>query len=150
MRIPTLNCSSSRRDISSSLGGDSCISSESTGNCMCASHLRSGKLRARRACLHSPVLASMRYIGSKRQPCAATARTAANVYSISASDAKYGKLTRAKPGRNTSALSSKCASIAAASAGDIPRRRCAYGPAHAHPPRACTPKTSFNTAHVNE
>mmetsp|Transcript_5598 Transcript_5598/g.23037 ORF Transcript_5598/g.23037 Transcript_5598/m.23037 type:complete len:207 (+) Transcript_5598:400-1020(+) len=85
-RSPVANCSSSRAAIDSSVGTSSFKSfsspfrapsfppsieaffapSQSRGNFMCASHLRSGKDLARVACRHSPVFASTLYIGRSR------------------------------------------------------------------------------------
>mmetsp|Transcript_3445 Transcript_3445/g.14506 ORF Transcript_3445/g.14506 Transcript_3445/m.14506 type:complete len:342 (+) Transcript_3445:2600-3625(+) len=115
---------------------------------MCASHLRSGNDRARDLCLHSPVFASRRYSVRRRQPWSATACTAASAYAVSAALAKYGRLNRVNPGRITSDWSRSSVSSAAAPVGSKPSRLSAYGPAHAHPPRTCTPNTSLSTAHT--
>ena len=41
--------------------------------------------------------------------------------------------------------SSRIASYSCAKSSSIPNKSCAYGPAHAQPPRACIPNTSFRT-----
>ena len=76
-RRPSASCVSSPSLIASSLGTSSTSTSTSfpsfpsfpiscRGNFMCASHLRSGKDRARDTCRHSPVFASILYIGKSR------------------------------------------------------------------------------------
>lgn len=44
--------------------------------------------------------------------------------------------------------SSRTASYSCAKSSSIPNKSCAYGPAHAQPPRACIPNTSFRTVHT--
>jgi hypothetical protein len=44
--------------------------------------------------------------------------------------------------------SSRTASYCCAKSSSIPNKSCAYGPAHAQPPRACIPNTSFRTVHT--
>lgn len=44
--------------------------------------------------------------------------------------------------------SSRTASYSCAKSSSMPNKSCAYGPAHAQPPRACIPNTSFRTVHT--
>lgn len=115
-------------------------------------------------CFHSAVSGFRVYCGNNFQPSVATIFKASRTNCTSLSDMKNGSEIRTKPGRSISndecsscrrrwcrsslSSSSNMFSYSAASDSSMPNRSWAYGPAHAQPPRACTPKTSLRMAHT--